>query len=99
MPGNSGLRLPVPGVKMLFVTKAARELLESALQLTPDERVRLAHDLLCSVDNEDVGELSGEWLEEIQLRVDRAISGAAEPDEDWRIVLDRIRRRQTERSA
>lgn len=79
------------------MTNDARELLERALALAPDERIRLAHDLLQSVD--DVGDLSTEWIEEIAHRVDRVVAGEAGPDEDWRVVLDRIRGRRTDRSA
>ena len=82
------------------MTEAAKDLLAQALQLTADERVRLAHDLLHSVDDqEDVGEFSAEWIEEIQYRVRRILAGEDGPDEDWRVVLDRIRNRRSERSA
>ena len=81
------------------MTDAAREILERALQLSSDDRIRLAHDLLESVDGDDLGELSQDWIEEIGRRVDRVVAGKAGPDEDWREVLDRIRARRNERSA
>jgi hypothetical protein len=48
---------------------------------------------------DDVGDLSQEWIEEIARRVDRVVAGEAGPDEDWRVVLDRIRGRRTDQSA
>ncbi len=84
---------------MTSMTNAARELLERALLLDPDERIRLAHDLLESVEGDEVGEFSAEWITEIEQRVSRVVAGSAGPDEDWRVVLDRIRRRGTEPSA
>ena len=44
-------------------------------------------------------EFSKEWIEEIGHRVDRVVAGKAGPDEDWRVVLDRIRSRRTERQS
>jgi Putative addiction module component len=81
------------------MTNAARELLERALLLNPNERIRLARDLLESVESDDVGEFSAEWIAEIEERVDRVVAGDAGPDEDWRAVLDRIRGRGADRSA
>ena len=82
------------------MTNAAKDVLARALQLTADERIRLAHDLLESVDSDDeVGTFSQEWIEEIQRRVERVVSGEAGRAEDWQVVLDRIQRRHAERGA
>lgn len=72
---------------------STRELLERALKLPPNERVKLAHDLLQSVDDAEA-DLSPEWIEEIERRVERVLAGTGGHDEDWRIVLDRIRNRR-----
>jgi len=74
------------------VTETARELLERALQLSPDERLRLARGLLDSVEGDDLGDFSQEWLDELAQRVDGVLAGEAGPDEDSRVVIDRLRR-------
>jgi hypothetical protein len=35
--------------------------------------------------------LTQEWHEEVYRRVDLILEGKGGPDEDWRVVLDRIR--------
>jgi len=77
----------------------AKDLLEQALQLDEDERVLLAHDLLESVGGDDRPDFSPEWIAELARRVDLVAKGEAGPDEDWRVVLDRIRRRHLDQSA
>jgi putative addiction module component (TIGR02574 family) len=78
------------------MTKAekVKALLEQALELPEAERTKLAYELLESVEGKAaVGDgLTEEWREEISRRVDLILAGKSGPDEDWRIVLDRIRR-------
>ena len=76
------------------MTKKARNLLEQALKLPEAERTKLACEILESVDGNDAeGDgLTEEWREEIARRVDRILAGKGGADEDWRVVLDRVRR-------
>jgi putative addiction module component (TIGR02574 family) len=60
------------------MTEKTRALLEQALKLSPAERVKLANELWDSVDlsNEPEGfELSAEWREAIERRVEGILSG------------------------
>ena len=76
------------------MTDKARALLEQALKLAPAERAQLAYEILETVESDDeTGDgLTQEWRDEIARRVDRVLAGQGGPDEDWRVVLDRIRR-------
>jgi putative addiction module component (TIGR02574 family) len=79
------------------MTENARRLLEQVLKLPPAERLNLIFEALESVEDEDAGELSPEWREEIERRVEAVVSGRAGPGEDYRVVMDRIRKRYDER--
>jgi putative addiction module component (TIGR02574 family) len=60
------------------MTEKARALLEQALKLSPAERVKLANELWDSVDVADEGDefdLSPEWREAIERRVEGILSG------------------------
>ena len=60
------------------MTDKARALLEQALKLAPAERVKLANELWDSVDLADEAvefELSPEWREAIERRVQGILSG------------------------
>ena len=78
------------------MTKAekAKALLEQALTLPEPERAKLAYEILESVAGKaaEGDGLTQEWREEISRRVDLFLAGKGGPDEDWRVVLDRIRR-------
>lgn len=70
------------------MTSAARDVLTQALALTPDERAKVAAELLESLqDSEEDVETA--WAAEIQQRVAAARAGELEST-DWRTVLDRI---------
>ena len=71
------------------MTKPAERLLEEALQLAPNERARIAAELLSSLDDEQE-DVRAAWAAEIARR---AADAEAEPDdeEDWRAALDDIR--------
>lgn len=75
---------------MAFMTKNADRLLEEALQLTPNERAKIAAELLSSLEDRDE-DVKAAWAAEI---VRRAADSEADPDdeEDWRAALDDIRR-------
>ena len=72
------------------MTKTAERLLEQALQLAPNDRARLAAELLSSLDDQDE-DVKAAWAAEITRR---AADAEAEPadEEDWRTALDDIRR-------
>lgn len=72
------------------MTKNADRLLEEALQLTPNERAKIAAQLLSSLDDEDE-DVKAAWASEIARR---ASDAETDPDdeEDWRTALDDVRR-------
>lgn len=72
------------------MTKSANRLLQEALQLSPNERARLAAELLSSLDSQDE-DVKASWAAEIARR---AADAEADPDdeEDWRTALEDIRR-------
>ena len=72
------------------MTKNADRLLEEALRLAPEERAKIAAELLSSLDGDD-GDVKSAWAAEITRR---AADAEANPDdeEDWRAALGDIRR-------
>lgn len=72
------------------MTKNAHRLLEEALQLAPNDRARIAAELLSSLDEQDQ-DVKSAWAAEIARR---AADAEADPDdeENWRVALDDIRR-------
>jgi putative addiction module component (TIGR02574 family) len=75
------------------MTDKARAILDQVMKLPPAERAQIAYEILETVDEHEGGDgLTQEWREEIARRVDRVLAGKGGPDEDWRVVLDRIRR-------
>jgi putative addiction module component (TIGR02574 family) len=72
------------------MTRATQDVLAEALELPPEERARIAAELLESLDyaQEDV---EAAWAAEIQRRVAQAQAGELEST-DWRTVLDRVER-------
>lgn len=72
------------------MTRNADRLLEEALQLAPNERAKIAAELLSSLDDHD-GDVKAAWASEISRR---AADAETDPDdeEDWRTALDDIRR-------
>lgn len=72
------------------MNKDVDRLLEEALQLAPNERARLAAELLSSLDDQD-DDVKIAWAAEIQKR---AADADADPDdeEDWRTALEDVRR-------
>jgi putative addiction module component (TIGR02574 family) len=57
-------------------------ILEDALALSVDERARIAHELLHSLEQDDA-DAAAAWGDEIRARVDEIEAGTAEL-EDWR---------------
>jgi toxin ParE1/3/4 len=50
------------------MTAAAKGIIEAALKLDPADRVKVAHELLDSVDKSANGGLDVEWIEELEQR-------------------------------
>ena len=72
------------------MTREANRVLEEALQLSAEERARIASQLLASLDDEQE-DVRAAWAAEINRRLAEA---DAEPEntEDWRTALEEIRR-------
>jgi putative addiction module component (TIGR02574 family) len=62
--------------------------LEDALTLTVEDRARVAHELLQSLEPED-SDAAAAWSDEIQRRVDEVDAGTAQLD-DWDTVRARL---------
>lgn len=68
----------------------SEDVLGTALQLPPDERARVAHGLLLSLDEEPSEDVvNAEWGDEILRRLDDIRSGRVTPL-DWSVVRDEI---------
>ncbi|NOK34693.1 addiction module protein [Corallococcus exercitus] len=68
------------------------QLLAQALRLSPDDRRRLAHELLDSLDGDvDASDAEAAWGEEISRRAQEVLDGTAELV-DW----DDVRKQVTE---
>jgi putative addiction module component (TIGR02574 family) len=72
------------------MTRQATTLLEEALQLSPEDRARIAAKLLSSLDERDE-DVKAAWAMEIARR---SADAEANPDdeEDWRTALEDVRR-------
>jgi hypothetical protein len=72
------------------MTRNATRVLAEALQLAPEERARIAAELLSSLDVKD-DDVKAAWAVEIARR---AADAEANPDdeEDWRAALEDVRR-------
>lgn len=72
------------------MTKAAHDLLQEALRLSPEERAKVAAELLASLDDADE-DVHTAWAAEIARRIADA-EADPENEENWRTALDDIRR-------
>jgi putative addiction module component (TIGR02574 family) len=59
------------------MTSLLRELSQRALALCPEERARLAEELLASVDLEPPSEVQQAWEIEVQRRLEEITKGSA----------------------
>ncbi len=75
---------------MTLVTK--KEVFDQALALPPDERARLAHDILVSLDGPADEGASEEWVREIERRV-REVKNGSVKLVDWKDTRARILKR------
>jgi putative addiction module component (TIGR02574 family) len=65
---------------------------DQALALPPDERARLAHDIISSLDGPADPGAAEEWVREIERRVREVKSGAVKLV-DWKDARARILKR------
>ncbi|QSQ19610.1 addiction module protein [Pyxidicoccus parkwayensis] len=73
------------------MASSADELLPDALQLPPEERARLAHKLLLSLEEGDAGaDVEAEWTTELERRAQDVVSGEAKTY-DARQVIEEVR--------
>jgi putative addiction module component (TIGR02574 family) len=75
-----------------------KELRDAALALTPEERARLAHDLLRSLDASPELGAENAWIAEIEKRARELADGSVTPV-DWDEARERIKRRLNSRRA
>lgn len=66
----------------------AARVLQDALALAADERARIAHELISSLEPDDAG-VAAAWSEEIRKRIDELEGGTAELD-SWATVRARL---------
>jgi hypothetical protein len=60
------------------------------MELTKEERARLARELIASLDGPDRADAEARWVEELRERVRQAEAGEVEFD-DWDDVRARVR--------
>jgi Putative addiction module component len=72
------------------MTTNAEQLLRDALTLAPNDRARIAAELLASLDEAEA-DVEAAWAIEIQRRAAEARQNPHD-DEDWRVALDEIQR-------
>lgn len=80
------------------------ELIEMARELAPADRVKLAHDLLDSVEDSDESDsvVDAVWQTEFRRRIDDIESGRVQlvdGRETMRIARERIAKRRAQQSA
>jgi hypothetical protein len=75
---------------MTRMTEETRALLEQVLRLPAAERLKLAREILESVDAGE-GEFSPEQIREIERRARAAL--ASPVGEDWKVVVARLEKR------
>jgi putative addiction module component (TIGR02574 family) len=69
------------------MSKAARTVLDEALQLDLSERAELAAELLASLDGEPDADVEAAWAAEIERRAERARTGE-DAGKPWAEVRD-----------
>jgi putative addiction module component (TIGR02574 family) len=74
------------------MTRAAKEIVEAAVQLPEDERVQVVEQLLASLEPEADSDVDAAWAAEIQRRSDEIKQGIVRPVL-WVEVKTRARKR------
>ncbi len=74
------------------MTERARKLLHAVLRLPEQDRVRIATEVLASLDGPPDADCSQAWGAEIERRR-QAAAGRGEPASEWAEVRERIRAR------
>ena len=74
------------------MTSNAQRILSDALTLGEDERVKIAAELLASIDVEADHDVTAAWAAEIERREADVLAGRGD-SRDWRAALDGIERR------
>ena len=74
---------------MTDVTRAARKLLQDVLGLPEEDRVRIATEVLASLDGPPDADWDAAWLAELQAR-QRAAETRGESGTEWSEVRARI---------
>jgi putative addiction module component (TIGR02574 family) len=73
------------------MASSADDLLPDALQLPPEERARLAHRLLLSLEEGEAGtDIEAEWSTELERRARDVVSGEAKTY-DARQAIEEVR--------
>ena len=75
---------------------SADELRQAALMLPREERAKLAHDLLQSLDEPADSDVEAAWVREIERRARELADGSVQPVA-WEEARERIVRRLRER--
>jgi hypothetical protein len=69
-----------------------KDILNVVLALPAEERARIAHELLVSLDEREDPAAADAWLDELELRAREVENGTAEL-EDWDVVRERLTQR------
>jgi putative addiction module component (TIGR02574 family) len=75
-----------------------KEILEAAMKLLPEERARIAHELLESLDGAFDKDVEKAWLEELKRRSQEIDAGTADLV-DWGDVRARMIERRARRAG
>lgn len=71
------------------MTDVAKQLVDSAMVLTEEERLQVASELITSVDGPADADWDATWLAELERRCEAADS-RGETADDWKAVRGRI---------
>ncbi|WP_224369148.1 addiction module protein [Hyalangium versicolor] len=71
------------------MTRRARQVLDEALKLSPEEQSLVLRELLVRLEGEPEPDTEAAWAQEIELRAKQARAGA-QPAGDWETVCDEI---------
>lgn len=84
--------LDPPHSKRYNTAVTAKEILDHALNLSPQERAQLARDIISSLDGGPDRDAEKAWAQEIKRRVEEVRDGTVTLV-DWDVVRQRLRTR------